>query len=413
MKALILNAERKTASVSDITKPTPASNELLVHVHAVALNPVDALYTSKPLGATGRVVGSDFAGVVDDAGSDVPQGMIGRRVAGFLQGACSVNDRPGAFAEYLVIPHDLVWHVPETMTFEEAAAVSLCGLTAAQGLFHRIGMPAPFSWEGEKQAAPQSAEEGAKNVFIYGASTSVGMYAAQLARSCGLNIRLIGAASKARHAMLREEPYHYDDLVDYRDVDWPEQVRALCGREGIDFACDCISEGDTVEKINSILSHRGKQAIFRSRAAGAWTQTHPFDIEPVYGAVWEGLGVEIQYQKMTIPASPDARAFAVAFYQWLSAAAKDGKVRLVPNPIRKMPGGLKKVVEDGFALLGTGSMGDRELRRTESWMAPVSAEKLVYTLASENVQESEEVIGSHAGRASADSGKGREDFAMH
>ena len=44
-----------------------------------------------------------------------------------------------------------------------------------------------------------------------------------------------------------------------------------------------------------------------------------------------------------------------------------------------MPGGLAKVVDDGFALLGSGSMQDRH-PRTESWMSPVNAEKLVYSL---------------------------------
>lgn len=59
---------------------------------------------------------------------------------------------------------------------------------------------------------------------------------------------------------------------------------------------------------------------------------------------------------------------------------KDGKARLIPNPTRRMPGGLEKIVEDGFTLLGTGFINDRKHRRTEPWMAPVSAEKLVYTL---------------------------------
>lgn len=108
MKALILNAERKTAYVTDIPKPTPSPNELLVRVHAVALNPVDALYTANPLGASGWVVDSDFNGTLEHVAADVPQAMKGRRVAGFLQEACSVNDRPGAFAEYLVVPHGLV-----------------------------------------------------------------------------------------------------------------------------------------------------------------------------------------------------------------------------------------------------------------------------------------------------------------
>lgn len=82
----------------------------------------------------------------------------------------------------------------------------------------------------------------------------------------------------------------------------------------------------------------------------------------------------------SIPASPKARAFAVEFYKYLSSVNVGGR-RFHPNPVRLMPGGLESIVNDGFALLGPGKMGDREVRRTDEWMRPVSAEKLVYKLA--------------------------------
>jgi len=83
------------------------------------------------------------------------------------------------------------------------------------------------------------------------------------------------------------------------------------------------------------------------------------------------------YKGMHLPANAEARAFAVDFYKWLS---KTGKVILKPHAIRVMPGGLEKVVNDGFQLLGPGLMTDRILGRTESWMRPVAAEKLVYRI---------------------------------
>ena len=93
-----------------------------------------------------------------------------------------------------------------------------------------------------------------------------------------------------------------------------------------------------------------------------------------YGAVWEGLGEPVQYQGMSLPASKEARGFAVAFYEWLSC----GRARVMATPVRLMPGGLEKVVEDGLVLLGPGSMDDRGKGRDEEWMRPVSMEKLVY-----------------------------------
>ncbi|POS72803.1 hypothetical protein DHEL01_v208802 [Diaporthe helianthi] len=434
MKALVLDAENKTATVQDLPIPsTPGPNELLIAVKAVALNPVDALYTFQPLGATGRVVGSDFAGLVVARGptptpisppqspSDsrngaepawpptrfVPGGSRlrrasttltrvinrGDRVAGFLQGACSANDRPGAFAEYVVCPADLVWRVPGNVSYEQAAAVSLCGLTAAQGLFFRMGLDAPFRWEDESDEgglkrvqSQQSAtsdvspvaqqRRGALSFFVLGASTSVGLYVAQLVRRSaehtGRRIRLIGAANPRNWYMLKDEPYAYDHLVDYRDQNWPEQVRRLSSG-GVHYAYDAISEGSTVREVCSTLREGGKLAVVRSREAGAW-EAEGVTIDPIYGAVWEGLGEDVEYHNLVVRTSPAKRSFATAFYKWLS----DGGL-LQPNPIRVMPGGLEMVVPDGFAVLGTG-VTSRGHDRTEQHMRPISSEKVVYKI---------------------------------
>lgn len=180
MKALILDAPNGTASVQEWPRPKPGPGEVLVKVEAIALNPVDAIYTAHPLGTSGRTVGSDFAGTVVE--SRCPEVLEpGQRVSGFVQGACSVNDRPGAFAEYLACSADLVWKVPDSVVLEEAAAVSLCGLTAAQAIFYRLGLPSPFKWTDAREAVPtgtHTENSGPLRVLIYGASTSVGMYAA-------------------------------------------------------------------------------------------------------------------------------------------------------------------------------------------------------------------------------------------
>lgn len=379
MEAVILDAENRTAKVKTISKPIPQQNELLIRVHSVALNPVDSLYVYNPLGSSGRVIGSDFAGVVVSLGPSVPAtcGLNpGDRVAGFLQGASSVNDRPGAFAEYLVCPNDLAWKVPGNLRLEDAAAISLCGLTAAQALFYRLGLKAPFKWK-----EPWRQDDAKEiSIFVYGASTSVGLYAAQLVRRAaevgGTKMQLIGAASRKHFDSLKAEPYSYDHIVDYRDDDWPEQVRAFLDGKGVDYVYDCISEGSTVAKSAKTLAVGGGMAVVRSRQGDAWdTPKEELPTEPIYGAVWEGLGESVQYLGMFLPESKGARDFAAAFYQWLSEGG-----RLQANPIRLMPGGLKRLISDGLRLLGSGNMEDREAGRTEEWMKPVSAEKLVYKL---------------------------------
>lgn len=407
MKALLLDAANRTAAVSIVPIPTPGPNELLISVKAIALNPVDALYTFQPLGSTGRVVGSDFAGLVVARGPPAPPSNDetvtnggggpsrlrrsstamsvtinrGDRVAGFLQGACSVNDRPGAFAEYLVCPADLVWRIPPPLTFEDAASISLAGLTAAQGLFFRLGLDAPFQWEDDSEEGvlrqverevPRGGHQDKPVKFLVaGASTSVGMYVAQLVRRSadltGRKCILIGTASPKHFETLYSAPYHYDSLLDYNDSGWAGKI----GR--VDFAYDAISEGRSVALVSSCLEQGGKLAVVRSREAGAWS---PEDVttEPIYGAVWEGLGEDVEYQKFVVHTSPAKRSFATAFYKWLS----DGGA-LVPNPVRVMPGGLDKVVEDGFSLLGT-NVSDRTQARTGEHMRPISGEKLVYKI---------------------------------
>ena len=119
----------------------------------------------------------------------------------------------------------------------------------------------------------------------------------------------------------------------------------------------------------------GKFCTVRSAEGEAWTAKKDLKVKPSYGAVREGLGEDVQYKGMNLPANANARAFAVAFYCWLSETGD-----LQPNRVRLMPGGLVKMVGDGFSLLGSGSMGDRNESRSESWMRPVSAEKLVYKI---------------------------------
>lgn len=206
--------------------------------------------------------------------------------------ASSSNDRPGAFAEYVAAPYDLLWTIPDSLSFEEASTVSMCGLTAAQAVFDRFGLPGPFS------TGSITTSDDPINVLVYGSSTSLGLLAAQLvhrvAETSGHIIRLIGAASSSKHEFLRAAPYKYDYLVDYREKDWPAQVRSATGGNGVHFALDTISERDTVAKVHSTLGPEGKYHVFRSASGGNF-DTANLATKPIYGAVWEGLGVEIGY----------------------------------------------------------------------------------------------------------------------
>ncbi|KAM0243969.1 hypothetical protein ACHAP5_006732 [Fusarium lateritium] len=344
MRALMLNTNDKSISVQNIPDPKPGPKEILVCVRAMALNHVDYMNAVNPLAAQEkRVLGSDFAGEVAQVGSDLadvddPRTKIGARVSGFLQGANSVNDRPGAFAELLTIEYDLTWNIPDSISFKDAAS--------------RLQLPSPF-WETDGFRS-LNLDEDQVNVFIYGATSSVGLYAAQLVRlsekTSGRKIRLIGAARPSQHARLCDAPYSYDLMVDYQDPHWPEIVRKAAGSEGVQYAIDAISQGSTVEQTDSVIGVGGKFAIFRAPTVGGFDITK-LKTKPIFGAVWEALGVEVGYHGVTIPADAEARAFAAAFYQYLGSGVGSQEIKLHPNPIRVIHGGLEQIPKEGFALL--------------------------------------------------------------
>ncbi|EWY85850.1 hypothetical protein FOYG_12949 [Fusarium oxysporum NRRL 32931] len=195
-------------------------------------------------------------------------------------------------------------------------------------------------------------------------------------------VRLIGIARASQHAFLRQTPYAYDDLFDYKDSSWVDAVINATGGRGVQYALDCISEGETIGKFHATFAKYvrgdGHFAVFRGPSGGRY-RADGLRVNPMYGAVWEGLGVEVEYNGSTMPANPAARAFAAAFFDYLSS---NEWPKLQPNPIRLMPGGLERVVPDGFELLGKDQVSARSAShgRSEDWMRPISGEKLVYAL---------------------------------
>src|SRR4051794_40848590 len=120
--------------VKELETPEPGPGELLVHVHATSLNAVDWYgfkgrpYSARPLMGVRKPksgeAGTDFAGVV---------ATVGDGAAAFAPGDEVYGCQNGAFAEY-VLAAKAVARKPANLSFEEAAAVPVAGVTALQGL---------------------------------------------------------------------------------------------------------------------------------------------------------------------------------------------------------------------------------------------------------------------------------------
>ena len=187
-------------SARRIPAPQPGAGEVSIDVHAASVNPIDwklrAGLLQKVFPASFPVTsGRDGAGVVIAVGAGVDSGLIGRRVC-FL-GALGV----GTWAERIVLPAALAVAIPDTLSFIDAAAVPLAGLSA---------------WAALVTAA--QIGPGVR-VLIHAAAGGVGTFAVQIARNRGAHV----AATCSRGnidfvcGLGAEEVITYDDKIAFED----------------------------------------------------------------------------------------------------------------------------------------------------------------------------------------------------
>lgn len=190
---------------TDVEKPTPMDDQILVKVKVASVNPLDWHYMrglpyimrlSSGLGApTDTRLGVDFAGTIEAVGKDVTRFEPGDDVFG---------GRTGAFAEYIIVPEDRALALkPGNMTFAQAASVPIAGITALQALRDH-GKIQP----GQK-------------VLINGASGGVGTFAVQIAKSYGAEVT--GVCSTRNMDMVRS--IGADHVIDYKKENYTESGR--------------------------------------------------------------------------------------------------------------------------------------------------------------------------------------------
>lgn len=182
---------------TDVDTPQPAADEVLIHVAATGVNPIDARLRSGELrwllpGGFPRIPGYDVAGVVEDAGSDCPF-QRGERVMAFLDHLYG-----GGYAEYATCSHTSIVRMPPGMPFEEAAALPLAGSTALQSL------------------RDHGKLRRGQNVLVLGASGGVGAFAVQIAKSYGGIVT--GVASGNHEDFVRS--LGADRFINYEQCDY-------------------------------------------------------------------------------------------------------------------------------------------------------------------------------------------------
>ena len=179
----------------EVNKPDPMDNQVLVRVHAAAVNPLDwHILRGEPflvrlmgfglLKPKHQILGADMAGRVE---------AVGKNVIRFKSGDEVFGSSMGGFAEYACVREDKLVLKPAAITFEQAAAVPVAGITALQALRDH----------GRIQAGHY--------VLINGASGGVGTFAVQIAKALGAHVT--GVCSGQNLEMVRS--IGADQAIDY------------------------------------------------------------------------------------------------------------------------------------------------------------------------------------------------------
>ncbi|RYO85824.1 hypothetical protein DL766_001215 [Monosporascus sp. MC13-8B] len=336
--------------------PVPLANELLIKVSAVALNHCDWKMPGR-VPCPGAVNGADYSGTIMRMGESaaLTSGLrIGDRVAGAQVASSRRHPWSGAFAEYIRHEHDMVWKVPDSWSWEQAAAIG-CATTSTVGmaLWITLGLT----------GTPEEPTREPKFVLVYGGATASGTFAIQLLKlqvTSSSGYRVITTCSPKNFTMV--EGYGAEKAFDYHSSTCGEDIRAYT-KNSLEYVLDIITEARTIRHCYAAIGRGGGKycgfellpddllATLRKSVKADWT-----------------MGLELTGNEVDLPggyyraANPELHDWFVLWKERYVALYESGKVK--PHPITLRQGGLDKVID-----------GIETMRRRE-----ISGEKIVYPL---------------------------------
>lgn len=307
--------------LEELPVPAAGPGDVVVRVRAVALNAIDwrvlradpflARFFAGLLRPRLNVLGADVAGTVEAVGGEVTRLRPGDEVYGDL----SLHGL-GGLAELVRAPERAFVRKPATLTFEEAAAVPLAGITALQGL------------RDQAQVRP------GQRVLVHGASGGVGTFAVQIAKVLGAEVTAVCSAARADQA----RALGADHVIDYAREDFTrgggryDAILAVNGdRSILDYRRSLAPRGRYVMIGGSgrqlfqamlwgrLLSSRGGRRLgaFSARAT-------PEDLDALRDLVEAGKVRPVLDRRFAFADAPAA-------FRYLEAGHAAGKVVLVPN----------------------------------------------------------------------------------
>ncbi|MBC7798585.1 MAG: quinone oxidoreductase [Pyrinomonadaceae bacterium] len=222
--------------IDEVETPQPKAGEVLIKVHVAGINFADTMlragnYLSTP--PLPHTMGFEVAGTIETLGENVTGFEVGQRVVTTAGG--------GGYAEFAVAPALKIIPIPEGLSFGQATALLVQGMTAL-GLLR----------DGD-------AKEG-KSILIHAAAGGVGTLLVQLAKLRGLTV--IGTASSASK-LETVMKFGADFAVNYTEENWTERIKEITEKRGVDIIIE-MAGGEIVAHNLSHLSRFGTMIVYGS-----------------------------------------------------------------------------------------------------------------------------------------------------
>jgi putative PIG3 family NAD(P)H quinone oxidoreductase len=233
VKAICVDPESLKISWADVPDPEPGFGEVVIDIHASAVNRADLLQRAgnyPPPPGSPPYMGLEASGVISELGEGVSGWKVGDRVCTLLSG--------GGYAERVSAPASMLVRIPEDWDFEKAAAVPEVFYTAFLNLFIEGGLTA-----GE-------------TVLIHGGASGVGTAGIQMARKAGCRV-LVTAGRPDKIAFCKE--LGADVAVNYKEQDF-ESAILEASPDGVDVILD-IAAADYLKPNMKLLKIRGRLVI--------------------------------------------------------------------------------------------------------------------------------------------------------
>lgn len=260
MKAAYITATGPASCIQygDLPEPTLQPQQVLVKAAAVAVNPIDTYIRNGNVKfnlPVPWIVGCDVCGVVQQVGPQVTRFRAGDRVWGSNQG---LFGRQGTFAEFCAIDEQWLYHTPEGVSSEAAAAGALVGITAHLGLFLHAGLQA-----GEV-------------VFVNGGSGGVGSAVVQLAKAAGATV-ITTAGSPEKVAACRQ--LGADHVIPYRTADLDQAFAQVTQATGpIQLWFETLRT-PSLDRCIPLMAQRGRIVLMAGRDARPEFPVGPFYVK--------------------------------------------------------------------------------------------------------------------------------------